>query len=67
MKSYNLEDADMLLRMLRNAESSESAQIAKGDWNGLPIIVIVAVGAPAGLLEKYAKAGTLKFDLEPLE
>ncbi len=57
--STGLHSGDLLARMFRRAEKQEQAIELKGTFEGKPFLVIVAVGAKAGLLEKYARAGTL--------
>ena len=52
-------EGDLLLRLFRHSRKTEGAAEIKGEWNGLPFIVIAAVGASAGLVEKYIREGGL--------
>lgn len=59
-RSQTLYEGDLLLELLQHAQRTEGAVEVKGDWQGMPYMIVVAVGANAGLLEKYARSGTLR-------
>jgi hypothetical protein len=59
-----ISDDDPLAMLLKRAAKCEGAAEIKGEWNGLPFIIIGAVGASAGLMERYARQGTLRITPE---
>lgn len=65
-ETMSLPPNDLLLKAFRFSEQHEQAAEIKGEWDGKPFLIIVAVGAQAGLLERYARKGVLRLTPESL-
>jgi hypothetical protein len=59
-ESVNLGPECPLLRLIRHSMKIEGAAELKGDYHGVPFFVVVATGATAGLMERFARDGTLR-------